>query len=281
MIPRQHTFLTPSSHQVAYVEWGDSANPEVLFCVHGLTRNSRDFDALAKVLSTRYRVICPDVVGRGKSEWLKDKSAYNYTTYIADMLALIESLSLKKLDWVGTSMGGLIGMTIAAFHPGLIGKLVLNDIGPFVPGEALKRIGKYVGKSPDFADKAAAEAHMRVIFSPFGISNDGHWKHMVEHGVHEGEGGKLRLSYDPAIAEAFAGKEMQDVNLWGLWEQITARTLVLRGATSDILLPETAQRMTMEGPKATLVEFAGVGHAPALMDDAQIAIINNWLLGNE
>lgn len=281
MNPRQHTFLTPGSHHVSYVEWGDGANPEVLFCVHGLTRNSRDFDALAKVLSTRYRVICPDVVGRGKSDWLNDKSAYNYGTYIADMLALIESLSLKKLDWVGTSMGGLIGMTIAALHPGLIDKLVLNDIGPFVPAEALKRISKYVGKPPYFQDKAAAEAHMRVIFAPFGITDDGHWKHMVEHGVSECEGGKFRLSYDPAIAEVFAGKEMQDVNLWGLWEKITARTLVLRGATSDILLPETARQMTMEGPKATLVEFTGVGHAPALMDDGQIAIINSWLLGNE
>jgi pimeloyl-ACP methyl ester carboxylesterase len=260
------------------VEWGSSNNPDVLFCVHGLTRNGRDFDHLAQVLAKDYRVICPDVPGRGKSAWLEDKTAYHYGTYVADMVALINALGIAKLDWVGTSMGGLIGMTIAAFHPGLIQQLVLNDIGPFVPGAALRRIGKYVGKAPSFADAEEAEAYMRMIFSPFGISQDVHWQHMVQHGVEQTEEGKLRLAYDPAIAEVFATKDMQDIDLWALWEKIGGRALTLRGAESDILLPATAHRMGQEGPKATLVEFPGVGHAPALMEPLQIAVVQNWLL---
>ncbi len=278
MIPHTYHFITPASHRISYTEWGSSNNPDVLFCVHGLTRNGRDFDRLAAKLSTHYRVICPDVAGRGKSGWLADKSLYHYGTYVADMVALIEALGIKRLDWLGTSMGGLIGMTIAAFHPGLIRQLVLNDIGPFVPGEALKRIGKYVGKAPHFASKSEAEAYMRMIFAPFGISRDEDWQHMVEHGVEQTESGLLRLAYDPAIAAVFAGKDMQDIDLWGLWESINSRALTIRGASSDILLPDTALRMSKEGPKASLLEFAGIGHAPALMEPTQVAAVERWLL---
>lgn len=275
----KNTAGLPASHRISYVEWGDSNNDNVLFCVHGLTRNGRDFDHLSRALSSQYRIICPDVPGRGKSAWLTEKSHYNYGTYVADMLALIESLDVRQLDWVGTSMGGLIGMTIAAFHPKLIRNLALNDIGPFVPGEALKRIGKYVGKSPGFADMKEAENYMRMIFAPFGITRDEDWQHMVQHGVEKGEDGLWRLAYDPAIAVAFAGKDMQDIDLWGIWEKIESRTLTLRGGLSDILSSGTAEQMKREGPKSTLVEFHNIGHAPSLMDEEQIDVIKSWLLG--
>lgn len=278
MVPRSKQFKTPSSHHISYVEWGDSANENILFCVHGLTRNGRDFDHLARALSSHYRIICPDIVGRGKSEWLHDKSHYNYSTYVADMLALVEEIGVKRLDWVGTSMGGLIGMTIAAFYPELIRSLVLNDIGAFVPGDALKRIGKYVGQAPNFANKTEAETYMRKIFMPFGINRDEDWQHMVEHGVEKTEDNSWRLAYDPTITDVFAGKDIQDMDLWSLWEKIENRTLTLRGALSDILLKDTAQQMEKLGVKAKLVEFQGVGHAPALMDTVQIETVKNWLL---
>ena len=272
----------PGFHCIAYTEWGDSANSNVLICVHGLTRNSRDFDHLATALEGHYRILCIDVAGRGKSQWLKEAAHYNYGTYVADIIALLTHLHITKVDWVGTSMGGLIAMVLAASYPGLIRKLVLNDIGPFIPAATLKRIGTYVSITPQFIDLGGVERHLRGILAPFGITDDAHWRHLAEHSALKRDDGKYILAYDPAIASAFerpSGEgEIVDIDLWSLWEKITCETLVLRGALSDALLAETAATMKTTGPKAELVEFPGIGHAPALMDEGQITIVKSWLL---
>jgi pimeloyl-ACP methyl ester carboxylesterase len=273
------TGVSEGFHKVAYTEWGDKENPDILVCVHGLTRNSRDFDYLAGAMKDKYRIFCLDVAGRGRSEWLKRKEHYSYATYVADMLSFTQHIKAEKIDWVGTSMGGLIGMIIAAYHPQLIRKMVLNDIGPFIPAHTLKRIAKYVGIMPEFNDLQAVEKHLRLILAPFGIQKDEDWNFIARHSTLEKEG-KITLAYDPAIAHVFGGEggDIQDVNLWYIWEQVTCPILVLRGALSDALLSETTKQMAETGPKAKVVEIPGIGHAPALMDEEQISIIRDWLM---
>jgi pimeloyl-ACP methyl ester carboxylesterase len=287
MFPRLHEVQIPDPlsekgyHTLAYTEWGDHENPDVLVCVHGLTRNGRDFDYLAESLEKRYRIVCPDMPGRGRSEWLADTSRYNYATYIADSIALLDSLNAAKVDWVGTSMGGLIGMFIASGIPERINKLVINDVGPFIPGKALQRINKYVGVNPTFHTVLEVETHLRTTLAPFGITNSTHWNHIAEHSAMKRADGTLGLAYDVGIVNAFqgenGGQDFNDVDLWEIWEKIAHPTLVLRGETSDILLPETAERMTQTGPKASLVQFPAVGHAPALMESRQIGVVKEWL----
>ncbi|MEE8499090.1 MAG: alpha/beta hydrolase [Kiloniellales bacterium] len=272
---------------MAYREWGDPIAARVVICVHGLTRNGRDFDALAAALAEAgCRVVCPDVVGRGDSGWLADPTGYGFPQYLADMTVLLARLGVGAVDWVGTSMGGLIGMMMAA-QPGTpLQRLVLNDIGPFLPKAALERIAGYVGQDPRFADLAAAEAYVRDIHGGFGAFADHQWRHLAETNVmaaetagEGGEEGALRLRYDPGIGAGFRARPVEDVDLWAVWDRITVPSLVLRGADSDLLLPETAAEMTRRGPRAERVEIAGCGHAPALMDAVQIALVRDWLLG--
>ncbi len=265
-------------HRVRYLEWGDPANPRVLFCVHGLTRNARDFDALAERLAGHYRVICPDVVGRGGSDWLEDKAGYGYPQYCADMAALIARSGADVLDWVGTSMGGLIGMTLAAQPNTPIRRLVLNDVGPFIPKAALERIAAYVGVQLVFDDLEQFERYARVIFAPFGALSDAQWRVLAEHSARTLPDGRLAFAYDPGIAEPFRTMALDDLDLWSVWDRIACPTLVLRGADSDLLTPAIAAEMTARGPRAALVEIPGCGHAPALMDAPQIATIRDWLL---
>ncbi len=274
-------------HKMAYGEWGDPERPGTLVCVHGLTRNRHDFDPFCQALSAEFRIACPDVVGRGGSDWLQDPAGYGYPQYLSDMNALIARLGTERVDWLGTSMGGLIGMMLAA-QPGTpVRRLIVNDVGPFIPKAALERIAGYVGQDPRFPDLAAAEAYFREVHAPFGRLNDAQWQHLARHGVSEDEaadegadvGRGFRLRYDPGIARAFAESPPEDVDLWGLWERITCPVLVLRGAESDLLTAEVAQEMTRRGPATTLVEFPDCGHAPALMDEAQISVVRDWLLG--
>lgn len=278
---REHSFsaLGPSGfHRVHYYEWGDPDNDRVVLCVHGLTRNGRDFDALANVLSKRFRVLCPDVVGRGKSARLTNKEEYGYPQYCADMSALIARSGALSIDWIGTSMGGIIGMLMAAQNGSPIRRLVVNDVGPFIPKAALERIGSYVGKDISFASIEEAETYMRFVSAGFGPLSDTQWRHLVEHSVTQGADGKLRLIYDPSIAHAFSGP-IQDVDLWAVWDKITCPTLLLRGGDSDLLLVETAAEMTRRGPPTELVEFKGVGHAPMLMSEEQIKPVSQFLFG--
>jgi pimeloyl-ACP methyl ester carboxylesterase len=266
-------------HKLAYAEWGEATSRRVLVCVHGLTRNGRDFDALAQAMADRYRVACPDMPGRGRSDWLTVKTDYAYPLYVSDMAALVARLGATEVDWVGTSMGGIIGMMIAALPGNPIRRLVLNDVGGLVTKASLERIGSYIGRDPLFPDVAAAEAYFRKVAAPFGPLSDAEWRHLTSHSLREAEGGGFRLHYDPAIGDAFRVPEIKDLPLWAFWDQIKCPVLLIRGADSDLLLRETAEEMTRRGPKAKLVEFAGVGHAPALMAPEQIAAIRDFLAG--
>lgn len=267
-------------HRIHYTEWGDPANDKVLICVHGLTRTARDFDFLAASLETDYRILCPDVPGRGQSEWLTHKADYGYPLYVADMAALLARSGAEQVDWVGTSMGGLIGMLLA-FQPGSpIRKLVVNDVGPFIPKAAMERMAAYVGQPVSFADLTAMERYLRVIAAPFGPLTDAQWQHLTIHSARQLESGEYAFAYDPGIAEAFKNAALDDVNLWPVWDAIRCPVLVMRGAESDVLTHEDAKAMQQRGPRAKLVEFTGIGHAPALMADDQIAVVRDWLLAD-
>ena len=264
-------------HELAYTEWGDPDHEHVVVCVHGLTRNGRDFDVLASRLATRCRVLCPDVAGRGHSEWLQHKTDYAYPTYLADMAALVARSSARQVDWVGTSMGGLIGTFLAATPGTPIRRMVVNDVGPFIPRAALERIAAYVGTDPRFADLAEAEAYLRRVHAPFGPLSDEQWHHLATHGTRPRSEGGFGLAYDPGIAEAFRGG-VADVDLWPVWDRVGCEVLVVRGAESDLLDAATAQRMVEAlGARARLIEFAGIGHAPAFMAADQIAAVESFL----
>ncbi|MGP1396153.1 MAG: alpha/beta fold hydrolase [Inquilinaceae bacterium] len=266
-------------HRIGYADWrpdGVSAAPP-LVCVHGLTRNGRDFDPLAGALSPDRRVICPDIVGRGGSGRLADPAGYGYPQYLADMAVVLGRVDAPAVDWLGTSMGGLIGMVTAAQPGNPIRRLVINDVGPFIPKAALERIAGYVGQDPSFADVDAVEAYLRAVHAPFGPLTDAQWRHLAEHGHRIRDDGTLGLAYDPGIAAPFRSQPVEDVDLWPVWDAVTCPVLVLRGAASDLLSAETAMEMTRRGPPATLIEIPGCGHAPALMDDVQIGHIRDWL----
>lgn len=269
-------------HHMAYVEWGDATNPKMLVCVHGLSRCSRDFDFLAQAMAADYRVVCPDVVGRGRSDWLRNKSLYAVPQYCADMATLLAKLGAETVDWVGTSMGGLIGMALACQPETPIRRLVLNDVGPVITGASLERIGTYLGAAPRFDGIEQAEAFVRFVSASFGNFDDVQWRHLTVHVTRVAADGKVEFAYDPGIAQAF--REMQaatggkDVELWPLYDGIACPTLLLRGVASDLLTHEAALEMGRRGPRARLVEVPGVGHAPMLMDAGQVAPVWEFLL---
>jgi pimeloyl-ACP methyl ester carboxylesterase len=269
-------------HSMAYTEWGDPLNRKVLVCVHGLTRCGRDFDDLARAMSDQYRVICPDVVGRGRSDWLTDKLLYGIPQYASDIVTLLARLDADTVHWLGTSMGGLIGMALAALGETPISRLVLNDVGPLLTAVSLARIGEYVGIAPRFANIDQAEQFIRLVGAPFGRLSDPQWRHLTVHVVRTAADGKIEFVYDPGIAEPFrrdvAASGGKDVELWSIYDAIGCPTLLLRGADSDLLTKDTAQAMTGRGPRARLVEITAVGHAPMLMDEAQIAAVREFLL---
>lgn len=263
-------------HRVRYTEWGAPDNPDVVICVHGLTRNGRDFDHLARALASDFRVLCPDVVGRGLSDWLAHPQDYGYPLYLSDMSALIARSGAERVRWVGTSMGGLIGMMLAAQPGSPIERLVINDVGPLLPRSALERIAGYVGRTGPFADAPALEAQLRSVLAPFGPLSDAQWAHLAAHSTRRNADGSVSLAYDPAIADAFAGPQ-QDVVLWPVWDAVRCPTLVLRGADSDLLREDTAEEMTRRGPRTQLRVFSGIGHAPALMSEDQIDAVAAFL----
>lgn len=269
-------------HRMAYTEWGDPANPKVLVCVHGLTRNGRDFDVLANALAEDYRVVCPDIVGRGGSDRLLFPDDYALPTYASDVMALIARLGVDAVHWLGTSMGGLIGMFLASLPGSPITRLVLNDVGPVIAIDALRRIGAYLGKAPDFADLIEAEAYVRTVCAPFGALSDAQWRFMTVVGTRAREGGGFEMNYDRAIAQPYhnAYLDAKDISLWPLYDAIRCPTLVLRGAQSDILPHETAVEMGLRGPRATVVEVPNVGHAPMFLEEGQVRIVQDFLLAD-
>jgi pimeloyl-ACP methyl ester carboxylesterase len=264
-------------HRVAYLEWGHPGNRDVLVCVHGLTRTARDFDDLARALCGKWRVVCPDVAGRGDSDRLPDPMLYGLPQYVSDMVTLIARLDVETVSWVGTSMGGLIGMALAAQSGSPVRRLVLNDVGAVITHAALERIAAYVGKAPSFSSVEEAELYMRDIAAPFGPHSDAQWRHLTQTWLRKNEDGSWRPSYDPRIAEPGLVPE-KDLELWGLYDAVRCPTLLLRGESSDLLTRDTAGEMTRRGPKARVVEIRGVGHAPTLMHADQIAIVRDFLL---
>jgi len=285
----------PSHHRMAYWEWnatGNPAHPHVVLCVHGLSRQGRDFDTLARTLSAHARVICPDVVGRGQSDWLADPAGYQIPQYAGDMLALLAYLHqqapITTLDWVGTSMGGLIGMAITGQRglplPVPVRRLVLNDVGPSIQWEALQRIGLYLGEPARFGSLQQAADAMWANSTSFGPHTPAQWLELSRPMVHTLPDGGVTLHYDPAIAVPFKAITQEaaaagESALWELYDHVDAHTLLLRGAQSDLLSRETAQAMALRGPRAHMVEFEGVGHAPTLVAADQVRVVSEFLLG--
>jgi pimeloyl-ACP methyl ester carboxylesterase len=277
--------LSPAGlHKMAYKEWGDPDNQNVLVCVHGVTRVSDDFDAMAHALSDIYRVVCPDVVGRGRSDWLRDPQHYHVPQYVSDMVTLIARLGTTSVDWFGTSMGGLIGMGLASLRDSPIRKLMLNDIGPALNAPALARIGDYIGQDVRFPTFDEAARYIREISKPFGPHTDDEWRKLAADVLRQDKDGQWIRHYDLGLAIPFKSATPEstrhaEATLWAAYDAISCPTLVIRGAESDLLSREVAQAMTQRGPKATLIELAGVGHAPTFMHADQIAIAKDFLLG--
>jgi pimeloyl-ACP methyl ester carboxylesterase len=264
--------LAGAFHTLAWTAWGDPSLP-VVVCVHGLSRQGRDFDTLARALCDRYHVVCPDLPGRGRSGWLPDPSLYAPPSYVAALSHLLAQLD-RPVQWVGTSLGGICGMLLAAAQGTPIRRMVLNDIGPFLPKAALERIVSYVGTIPDFADLAGLEAFLRQVHAPFGRLTDAQWSQMAAASARMGEDGRVKLHYDPALTVPLLQTPPADTDLWALWDMIHLPMLTLRGETSDLLLPETLARM--QARSATHI-VAGAGHAPALMDAPTIGVVARFL----
>jgi pimeloyl-ACP methyl ester carboxylesterase len=277
--------LSPAGlHRMAYKQWGDPGNPEVLICAHGVTRVSDDFDKLAAALSDRYRVICPDVVGRGRSSWLANPQFYQLPQYVSDMVTLVARLGAEQVDWFGTSMGALIGMGLASLKDSPVRRMVMNDVGPTLNFAALARIGEYMGREASFPSFEAGVEYIRTISAPFGPHSDEEWRKLAGDVLRPGENGQWVRHYDPAIALAFKsltedGARQGEAAMWAAYDAIRCPVLLVRGSQSDLLLPETALQMTQRGPRAELAELAGIGHAPTFMHDDQIALARRFLVG--
>jgi pimeloyl-ACP methyl ester carboxylesterase len=290
-----------SFHRIAYTDWGNVANPHVVLCVHGLARNSRDFDFLAAALADQCRVVCMDVAGRGESEWLENRSAYTFSTYQNDAAAMLaratapaepkwfgKNSAKPKLDWVGTSMGGLIGMFLAAKRGSPIRRLVLNDVGALIPWSALFRMKGYITRGRRFASLAEVELYIRQVCAPFGPLTDAQWRHLAQHSARRGDDGDYVLRYDPGIGEGLHGHIdpefpigpdlLRGIDLWNVWSKLECPVLVLHGAKSEVLLDRTLQEMRERKPEVEVAEFPGVGHAPALMSADQIRVVKEFLL---
>ena len=269
-------WLSPAGFStLRWTEWGPESGAPVL-CVHGLTRTGRDFDDLAKALAAEgRRVFCPDLPGRGESDRLPDPMLYVPPSYVVALGHLLARMD-GPVDWVGTSLGGICGMLVAATPGNPIRRLVLNDMGALVPKAALERIRDYLGNDPAFESVATLEAELRRVHAPFGALTDAQWRHLAETSSRVRADGTIGLHYDPAIAVPFKSVDITDMDLTPIWMRVEAPTLVIRGADSDLLLPETALEMVSR-PNATLVEIPGCGHAPALMDANQIGIVSRYL----
>ncbi|MBP0594520.1 alpha/beta hydrolase [Paraburkholderia sp. LEh10] len=285
-VPRQRYVQCASPtglHRVAYTEWGAPDNPRVLVCVHGLTRSGRDFDRLAAALSSVYRVVCPDVVGRGLSSWLANPSYYGIPQYVGDMVTLVARLGVETVDWFGTSMGGLIGMAFAGLKESPIRKMIVNDVGPHLEPGAIERIGSYLGQPVSFATQQEAIDHAALLAQSFGPLTPDEWREINTPLVHERDGA-WRFRYDPRIAEPFTQTTPElaalgEAALWQSFAAIEGPVLVVRGEQSDLLSRETVAQMIEKGRNVSSVEIPGVGHAPAFLSADQIDIAKRFFIG--
>ena len=276
--------ISPSGlHTMSYKEWGDPLNKKVLICVHGLSRVADDFDALAVELCQHYRVVCPDVVGRGQSGWLRNPMHYQIPQYVSDMVSLLARLDADTVHWFGTSMGGLIGMSLASLPDNPVSKLVLNDVGPVLNPDALARIGEYIGQDVRFATFEEAQAYIKAISISFGPHSPAQWEKLARDVLRQNEQGEWVRHYDLGLALPIKASTPEmaaaaQAFLWAAYDAIQCPTLLVRGSESDLLSAASAREMTQRGPKAQLVEFEGVGHAPTFVQPEQIAVAVNFLL---
>jgi pimeloyl-ACP methyl ester carboxylesterase len=269
-----------SFHRIAYADWGPPASARPVLCVHGLTRNGRDFDHLAAALAgERRRAVCPDLPGRGQSERLKDSSDYVLPQYCSDMTVLIAALGSTEVDWVGTSLGGLIGMVLAALPNSPIRRLVINDIGPYLPWAGLLRLGANLNDAPkSFETIEAAELYFRRVLAPFGELEDEHWRHLTAHSVEwKPERQRFESLCDPDIAHAFRNPWHYSVDLWKYWDAIRIPVLVVRGQKSDLLPEDVLADMLRRNRNATAYTVQNCGHAPALIAPDQIEVVTRFL----
>lgn len=272
-------FLNCSGREIHFMEWGDP-HAEAIVMWHGLARTGRDFDDLAEALSAQWRVICPDTLGRGLSQWAEDREQeYSFAHYCECAVDLLNQLDINKVRWIGTSMGGMIGMVLAANAlKEWMTHLVLNDIGPgAIPDEAIQRIAEYVGNPPKFKTIGELEERLRMVYAPFGSNPDSYWRRMAETSFRRTDDGQVTMHYDPMIATMFTTHK-SDLDLWWVYDQVACPTLVLRGADSDVLPEAVAEEMTWCGPKARLEVIEGYGHAPTLNTPEQIELIRGFLL---
>jgi pimeloyl-ACP methyl ester carboxylesterase len=282
-------------HKIAFTEWGALSGRPVVICVHGLTRHSRDFDSLAHYLSIRHNhVFCPDIVGRGDSDWLKNPLHYTYEQYLADMNAMVARTQAREVNWIGTSMGGLIGMMLAALPYSPIKCLILNDVGPHIPVNAIARLAKYAGPDPHFPSLAVAKQFYKNVYADFGDLTEPQWDHFTETSVREITPGQFISKFDQGVKTSHARNNLGwrllfhphkalegtflDVDLWDIWQKITCPVLVIHGENSDILLPSTIEKMQRLHPNTNVIEIANTGHAPALLELSQHEMIDEWLI---
>ncbi len=266
-------------HRVSYMEWDAQNDAEdTMVCVHGVTRNAHDFDFAAARLSKTRRIICPDVVGRGESDHLVDSDGYDYLQYNSDMNVLLSRLDVPKVDWLGTSMGGIIGMIMASMPQTPIRRLILNDIGPFIARDSLTKIGEYIGRSGEFRNQKEVRQYLQTNYAEFYPMTDDDWDEMVEHSCKRTSQGRYKLKMDPGVGVSFRDRiSLFDVDMWDTWDNIQCPVLILRGAESSFFTKETADKMLTRGPNATLVELENSGHTPTLRNDDQVDVIENWL----
>lgn len=278
--PRQHFYRGLSPHgfqELSYIEWGDPKNTDVLICVHGFTRNSRDFDYLAQDLRMKYRIICPDLLGHGKSDYVKDARVYTFSQYMADLVTLLAHSGAETIHWLGTSLGGILGMMMAA-QPGTpLKSLILNDVGMIIPHTALDRIGIYARNAHIFSAFDEALSYFQTVLAPMGSLASKKWEHITKYGTLTSPKGELRLAYDPAIGDALKENASSMVHLETYWKAIRCPLFVLRGEDSDFLSPTIAEKMRYDQPTAQITVIPECGHAPSLMETSHHQLIKTWL----
>lgn len=264
-------------HRINYLEWG-SADQDTMVCVHGVSRNAHDFDFFAKKMMSDFHLVCPDVVGRGESDHLINGEGYDYLQYNSDMNALLARIGKPKVDWLGTSMGGIIGMVFASLPQSPIKRLILNDIGPEISRDSLSNIGEYIGLAPEFRTKEELEAYIRKVYVEFYPMSDADWGEMAQNASIRTKTGKFRLRMDPAIGDAFRESiPLFDIDMWDTWEKIHCPVLILRGKESSFFPKEIADKMVDTNANAQLVELEHAGHTPTLRNNAQVKVVQDWL----
>jgi pimeloyl-ACP methyl ester carboxylesterase len=270
------TYVPAAGFEIHVTEWGDPNRPALVMW-HGLARTGRDFDEAAAALSDTYFVICPDTLGRGLSSWAPGPEHYSHRTYGETALALLDRYGIEHLRWVGTSMGGIIGVKLASdILRDRITHLVINDIGPDIPQAGTGRIASYLGNPPVYDTVAELETWLRTNYAPFGDNSDAFWRRMADTSARRTDDGRVTVHYDPNIASQFT-YHRADLDVWDAYDAIAAKTLLLRGMESDVLPADVAAQMVERGPKPRLVEYEGIGHAPTLTTDAEIGLLRLFL----